>query len=39
MAGHMGNKIRTMQNIEVIKTDIENRINLSKRINTRIKKF
>ena len=24
MAGHMGNKIRTMQNIEIIKTDSEN---------------
>ena len=24
MAGHMGNKIRTMQNIEIIKSDIEN---------------
>ena len=24
MAGHMGNKIRTMQNIEIIKTDLEN---------------
>ena len=24
MAGHMGDKIRTMQNIEIIKTDIEN---------------
>ena len=24
MAGHMGDKLRTMQNIEVIKTDIEN---------------
>ena len=24
MAGHMGNKIRTMQNIEIIKTDLDN---------------
>ena len=24
MAGHMGNKIRTLQNIEIIKTDIDN---------------
>ena len=24
MAGHMGDKIRTMQNIEIIKTDLEN---------------
>jgi large subunit ribosomal protein L3 len=26
MAGHMGDKIRTMQNIEIIKTDIENEL-------------
>jgi large subunit ribosomal protein L3 len=26
MAGHMGNKIRTMQNIEIIKTDLENEL-------------
>ena len=26
MAGHMGNKLRTIQNIEVIKTDIENNL-------------
>ena len=26
MAGHMGNKLRTMQNIEVIKTDLENEL-------------
>tara|TARA_B100000963_G_scaffold304095_1_gene277760 strand:- start:70 stop:744 length:675 start_codon:yes stop_codon:yes gene_type:complete len=26
MAGHMGNKMRTMQNIEVIKTDLENEL-------------
>ena len=26
MAGHMGNKIRTMQNIEIIKTDVENEL-------------
>ena len=24
MAGHMGDKIRTMQNIEIIKTDLDN---------------
>ena len=26
MAGHMGNKMRTKQNIEIIKTDLENDI-------------
>ena len=26
MAGHMGDKVRTMQNIEIIKTDIENEL-------------
>ena len=26
MAGHMGNKLRTMQNIEIIRTDIENEL-------------
>ena len=26
MAGHMGDKIRTMQNIEIIKTDLENNL-------------
>ena len=26
MAGHMGDKIRTMQNLEIIKTDIENEL-------------
>ncbi len=26
MAGHMGNKIRTIQNLEIIKTDIENEL-------------
>ncbi len=26
MAGHMGNKLRTMQNIEIIKTDVENEL-------------
>ena len=26
MAGHMGNKMRTMQNIEIVKTDIENEL-------------
>ena len=39
MAGHMGDKIRTMQNLEIIKTDLENDLNLFKRINTRFKKF
>ena len=24
MAGHMGNKVRTMQNLEIIKSDLEN---------------
>ena len=26
MAGHMGDKVRTMQNIEIIKTDAENNL-------------
>ncbi len=26
MAGHMGNKLRTMQNIEIVKTDLENEL-------------
>ena len=26
MAGHMGDKLRTMQNIEIIKTDEENNL-------------
>ena len=26
MAGHMGDKLRTMQNIEIIKTDVENEL-------------
>ena len=26
MAGHMGNKIRSMQNLEIIKTDLENQL-------------
>jgi len=26
MAGHMGDKFRTMQNIEIIKTDLENEL-------------
>ena len=26
MAGHMGDKIRTMQNIEIVKTDFENEL-------------
>ena len=26
MAGHMGNKLRTMQNIEIIKADVENEL-------------
>ena len=26
MAGHMGNKLRTIQNIEIIKSDIENNL-------------
>ena len=24
MSGHMGNKVRTMQNLEIIKSDLEN---------------
>ena len=26
MAGHMGNKLRTIQNIEIIKSDVENNL-------------
>ena len=26
MAGHMGDRVRTMQNLEIIKTDIENEL-------------
>ena len=26
MAGHMGNKVRTLQNLEIIKSDIENNL-------------
>jgi len=26
MAGHMGNKLRTMQNIEILKSDVENNL-------------
>jgi len=26
MAGHMGDKFRTMQNLEIIKTDLENEL-------------
>ena len=26
MAGHMGNKLRTMQNIEIVKSDVENNL-------------
>ena len=26
MAGHMGDKFRTMQNIEIVKTDLENEL-------------
>ena len=39
MAGHMGNKLRTMQNIEIIKSDNENNLLIFKRINTWIKKY
>ena len=35
MAGHMGDKLRTMQNIEIIKTDAENNLIYLKRFNTR----
>jgi large subunit ribosomal protein L3 len=26
MAGHMGDRVRTMQNLEIIKTDLENEL-------------
>ena len=26
MAGHMGNKVRTIQNLEIIKSDLENNL-------------
>ena len=26
MAGHMGNKLRTIQNIEIVKSDLENNL-------------
>ncbi len=34
MAGHMGDKLRTMQNLEIIKTDIENELIYLKGSNT-----
>ena len=37
MAGHMGDKIRTIQNIEIIKSDLENNLLFLERIYTRIK--
>ena len=39
MAGHMGDKLRTMQNIEIIKTDLENELIIFKGLYTRIKKY
>ena len=39
MAGHMGNKLRTIQNIEIIKSDNENNLLIFKRVNTRFKKY
>ena len=39
MAGHMGDKLRTMLNLEVVKSDLENNLNIYKRFNTRFKKF
>ena len=39
MAGHMGDKFRTIQNLEIIKSDLENNLNIYKRINSRFKKF
>ena len=36
MAGHMGDKLRTMLNLEVIKSDLENNLIVFKRFNTRI---
>ena len=38
MAGHMGDKYRTVQNLEIIKKDLDNQLLFVKRINTRIKK-
>ena len=39
MAGHMGDKFRTMLNLEIVKSDLENNLTLFKRFNTRLKKF
>ena len=39
MAGHMGDRLRTMLNIEIIKTDLENELLYLKRFNSRIKKY
>ena len=36
MAGHMGDKSRTMLNLEVIKSDLENNLIIFKRFNSRI---
>ena len=34
MAGHMGDKVRTMQNIEIIKSDLDNELLFIKRIHS-----
>jgi large subunit ribosomal protein L3 len=39
MAGHMGDRLRTMLNIEIIKTDLENELLYLKGIYPRIKKY
>jgi large subunit ribosomal protein L3 len=36
MAGHMGDRLRTMLNIEIIKTDLENEAIVFKGINSRL---
>ena len=35
----MGDRLRTMLNIEIIKTDLENELIVFKRINSRFKKY
>ena len=39
MAGHMGDKLRTMLNLEIVKSDLENNLIYLKGIYTWIKKF
>ena len=39
MAGHMGDKLRTIQNLEIIKSDLENNLMFVKGSSSRIKKF